>query len=246
MISASIVLFNENIETLKKTVKSFLSSPLEKKLYLIDNSPINSFETYFKDLEIEYIFVGRNIGFGVAHNLILNKIDSDFHLILNPDVEFNPTVIPNLIAELDKKPEVSFITPKVVYPNQDLQFVCRKHPTLLDVINRRFPFSKKLKLKNEYRNHDFNKSFHPEFIHGCFMLFKTKDLKELQGFDERYFLYMEDADICRKIDKLGKKILYYPKEKVIHQHQKGSSKSLKLFFRHTSSAIKYFLKWGFR
>ena len=77
------------------------------------------------------------------------------------------------------------------------------------------------------------------------MLFKTEDFKTLEGFDERYFLYMEDADICRKIDLLGKKKLYYPKVKITHQHQRGSSKNIKLFFHHISSAIKYFLKWGF-
>ena len=55
---------------------------------------------------------------------------------------------------------------------------------------------------------------------------------------------MEDVDICKKIDALEKKKLYYPKEEIIHVLKQGSSKNLKLFFRHTSSAKKYFLKWG--
>ena len=87
MITASIVLFKENLETIKKTIDSFLKTPLEKKLYLIDNSPVNNLESHFKHFEIEYIYVGNNIGFRKAHNLGLNKINSDFHLILNPDVE---------------------------------------------------------------------------------------------------------------------------------------------------------------
>ena len=86
MITASIVLFNENIDTLKKTVHSFLGVPIEKKLYLVDNSSQNLLENYFKHPEIEYLFNGKNIGFGKAHNLILDKINSKFHLILNPDV----------------------------------------------------------------------------------------------------------------------------------------------------------------
>ena len=73
----------------------------------------------------------------------------------------------------------------------------------------------------------------------------TLYLKILKGFDERFFLYMEDADICRRIYKSGKKILFYPKVEIIHQHQQGSSKNIKLFIIHASSAIKYFLKWGF-
>ena len=244
MVTASIVLFNENLETLKITVDSFLKTPLVKKLYLIDNSPKNSLEKHFKHSEIEYIFVGDNIGFGKAHNLVLNKLNSDFHLILNPDVDFSPEVIPTLIKEIKNNPEVSFITPNVIYPNKEKQFVCRKHPTFFDLINRKLKISKNQIIKNEYQNKDLSKPFYPEFIHGCFMLFKTKDFKQLKGFDERYFLYMEDADICRKIDNSGKKKLYYPNIEITHQHQKGSSKSIKLFFYHLSSAFKYFLKWG--
>jgi GT2 family glycosyltransferase len=244
MITASIVLFNENLQTLKKTVDSFFKTPLEKKLYLIDNSPKNNLEKHFNHSEIEYIFVGDNIGFGKAHNLVLDKINSDFHLILNPDVDFSPEVIPTLIKEIKNNSDVSFITPKVVYPNKDKQFVCRKHPTFFDLINRKLKISKNQIIKNEYQNKDLSKPFSPEFIHGCFMLFKTEDFKQLKGFDERYFLYMEDADICREIDNSGKKKLYYPNIEITHQHQKGSSKSIKLFFYHISSAIKYFLKWG--
>jgi GT2 family glycosyltransferase len=244
MITASIVLFNENLETLKITVDSFLKIPLVKKLYLIDNSPVNTLEAYFEHSEIEYIFVGNNIGFGKAHNLVLNKINSNFHLILNPDVEFSPDVIPNLISVIKDNSEVSFITPNVIYPNKEKQFVCRKHPTFFDLINRKLKISKNQIIKNEYQNKDLSKPFYPEFIHGCFMLFKTKDFKQLKGFDKRYFLYMEDADICRKIDDSGKKKLYYPNIEITHQHQKGSSKSIKLFFYHLSSAFKYFLKWG--
>ena len=244
MITASIVLYNEDLETLKKTVDFFLKTPLEKKLYLIDNSPTRALEAHFKHSETEYIFVGKNIGFGKAHNLVLNKINSDFHLILNPDVDFLSDVIPNLIKEIKSNSEVSFITPKVVYPNKDKQFVCRKHPTFFDLINRKLKIFKTKITENEYQDNDLENPFYPEFIHGCFMLFKTEDFKQLKGFDERYFLYMEDADICRKIDVLGKKKLFYPKIEITHQHQKGSSKSIKLFFYHLSSAFKYFLKWG--
>ena len=245
-ITASIVLYNQNINVLKKTVTSFLNTPFKKKLFLIDNSKNNQVKDILKSNEIEYVFMGKNIGFGKAHNLILNKIQSDFHLILNPDVAFSPDIISALMNQLLQNKEVSFITPKVIYPDKSLQYVCRKHPTLFNFINRNLKIFKRLALKNQYSNSDLNKPFYPDFIHGCFMLFKTEDFKILNGFDERYFLYMEDADLCRKIDRSGKKIMYFPEVNIIHQHQKGSFKSLKLFFYHISSAIKYFLKWGFR
>jgi GT2 family glycosyltransferase len=245
MITASVVLFNEDLETLKKTVDSFLKTPLEKKLFLIDNSPKNRLERYFRHPEIEYIFVGKNIGFGVAHNIILDKINLEFHLILNPDVVFSSKVIPALIKILKEEPSVSFVTPKVLYPNKEVQKVCRKHPTILGLLNRRLKLFKSVGISNEYKNQDFDKRFYPDFIHGCFMLFKTIDFQNLKGFDTRYFLYFEDADICRKIDFTGKYILYYPKVQITHQYRRSSSKSVKLFLHHLSSALKYFFKWGF-
>ena len=244
-ISASIVCYHQEPQILQKTVDSFLKTPLKKKLFLIYNSATNELQNHFNSDEIEYIFTGKNLGFGKAHNFILDKITANFHLILNPDVIFDGKIIPILIKELNAKKQVSFITPKVLNTDGQLQFVCRKQPTFFDLINRKLLFSRKLLSKNEYRNQNLEKMFYPEFIHGCFMLFKTADFKKLQGFDERYFLYMEDADICRNILKINKRILYFPSVQITHQHQKGSSKSIKLFFYHLSSAIKYFLKWGF-
>jgi len=245
MITAAVVLFNENLETLKKTVDSFLKTPLEKKLFLIDNSPKNSLEKYFKHPEIEYIFVGKNMGFGAGHNIILDTINSEFHLILNPDVVFSSEVIPALIKTLKEEPSVSFVTPKVLYPNKEVQKVCRKHPTISGLLNRRLRLSKNGSMSNEYKDQDFERRFYPDFIHGCFMLFKTIDFQNLKGFDARYFLYFEDADICRKIDLIGKNKLYYPEVQITHQYRRGSSKSMKLFFHHLSSALRYFFKWGF-
>ena len=244
MVTASIVLYNEDLDLLRKTISSFLKIPQEKKLYLIDNSKQSGIQKYFTQSEIEYIFVGENIGFGKAHNLILDKITSNYHLILNPDVKFNSDVITILIEKHSEFKDVSFITPKVIYPNAEKQYVCRKNPTLYDLLNRKLKFSKIALENKEYRNLDLNMPFSPEFIHGCFMFFKTEDFKKLRGFDERFFLYMEDADICREIYKRNKKILYFPGVEIIHQHQRGSRKNLKLFFYHITSAFKYFLKWG--
>lgn len=243
-ITATIVLYKNNLNILEQTIKSFLETNVSKKLFLVDNNSTDALKSKFNHADIEYIFVGKNIGFGKAHNLVLDKVASDFHLILNPDIQFSRLVLPNLINVLGHQKDVSFISPRVVYPNKENQFICRKNPTPLDLINRRLNLSKKKILENEYRSKSLLEPFSPEFIHGCFMLFKTKEFVNLNGFDERYFLYMEDADICRKVYQSGKKIYYYPKEIITHTHQKGSSKKAKLFFYHLSSAIKYFLKWG--
>ena len=142
------------------------------------------------------------------------------------------------------------IAPKVLFPDRTFQNSCRRYPTIIELLARRNFFLqlifKKLIKRGKYVDKNLSDPFFADYLTGCFQLFKTKDFVSLKGFDERYFLYMEDVDICRKIDALGKKKLYFPQEEIVHVLKQGSSKNLKLFFRHTSSAIKYFLKWGFR
>lgn len=246
-ITASIVLYKEDPAILKKVVQDFLRIPCTKKLFLVSNSKKDNLESYVSNQEIECLSNDTNLGFGKGHNTILKDIDklSKYHLILNADIEFEPQVIPKLIDQLEREESTSFITPKVLYPNGDMQFICRKHPSFVGLIQRFLGISKESIAVSEYRNRDLNKPFYPKFIHGCFMLFKTDHLIDLKGFDERFFLYMEDADICRRIQERGNKIKYYPLEKITHAHRKGSRKNVKLFFIHLFSAFKYFNKWGY-
>ncbi|MBU3010920.1 glycosyltransferase family 2 protein [Polaribacter vadi] len=249
-VTVSIVLYNEDLEELSQTIQSFLSVPLTKKLYLIDNTSEKLFQGVFNDIEIEYIAIGDNIGFGAGHNVVIEKIKniSNFHLILNPDVYFEKTVIPNLIQELKNNESLAMIAPKVLFPNGEHQYSCRRYPQFLELIARRFPIFKPILkpkvFKGQYQDKDLTNPFYADYLAGCFHLYKTDDYVKLKGFDERYFLYMEDVDICKKIDELGKRKLYYPKEEIKHVLKQGSSRDMKLFFRHTISAIKYFYKWG--
>jgi GT2 family glycosyltransferase len=189
--------------------------------------------------------VGQNIGFAKAHNLVLEKIAkcSTYHLILNPDVVFEPSVLSNLIAQLAERNEVAMVSPKVIYPNGKLQYTCRKYPSFSQMLFRRIGIFKNQNQKNEYQDFDLTQPFFPDFIHGCFLLFKTADFLRIKGFDERYFLYMEDVDICKKIDVINKKKMYVPCVEIKHIHRKGSAKKIKLLYYHIISSIKYFIKW---
>ena len=246
-ITASIVIYQEDISVLQKAINSFVESSLAKKLFLIDNSPSNKIQDYINHPKIEYIFSGKNLGFGKGHNRSLEFLEnstSDFHLILNPDVVFNPEILVELTSALEKDAQLSMIAPKVLSPDESLQFTARRFPKFREYLLRFFKVSTKLTRSQEYRDTDLDSSFNPDFIHGNFMLFKTQDFLELKGFDERFFMYMEDVDICRRIDKLGKKKMYFPAVSIQHEFRKGSSKKLTLFFIHFSSIIKYYKKWG--
>ena len=247
-ITASIVVYNEDPIELENVINSFLGSPFSNKIYIIDNSPTNWLEEKIIGDNIEYVFSGSNIGFGRGHNSILDTIEqlSDYHLILNPDVFFQSEILEKLINQLEKDTQLSMVAPKVSYPSKELQYTARKFPTIIELLCRFLGVFKHYTDNKEYKNDNLLFSFFPDFVQGSFMLFKTKDLIDLKGFDQRYFMYMEDVDICRRIDLSGKKKLYFPKVEVTHTHRKGSSKNIRLFFIHMSSIIKYFMKWGFK
>lgn len=249
-ITGAIVIYKSDKAWLERAIESFLQIPIPKKLFLIYNSPNENCKPELQRPDIEYIFNGSNMGFGAAHNSIISRIKgfSKYHLVFNPDVEFNPAIIIPLIKELEKDKTLALIAPKVKYPDGDFQASCRRYPSFFELIIRRVRFLKEVFQnrigKGEYIDIDFTKPFYPDFIHGCFHLYKTDDFVTLGGFDERYFLYIEDVDICKQIDKMGKKKMYFPGVSIVHALNRGSSINFKLFLLHLHSAFKYFNKWG--
>ena len=245
-ISISIVIYNEDSTLLKKRLNSILNAGLNLHVFLIDNSPEPTANFINFHDKLTYIFNGANLGYGKGHNLILQEITSDYHLVLNPDVDFNTNILTEIISQLESDEQIGLVTPKVYYPDGSLQYLCRKHPSFLDLANRLLKFSKSRTIKSEYKNVDLeNDTFNPEFVHGCFLLFHTRVFKNLNGVDESFFLYMEDADICKRIWESGFKIQYYPKVNIVHQHRRASKKNIFLFFTHLRSSFRYFFKWGF-
>ena len=173
---------------------------------------------------------------------------SDYHVVLNPDIEFKQDVLSKLITFMDAMPDAVYVLPKVVYPNGKLQYLCKLLPTPIDLILRRFlPKTKWTQKKDAYyslQHSGYDKIMNPPCLSGCFMFMRLKALKENNiFFDENYFMYCEDFDLIRRLHRIGK-TLYYPKVTIIHNHTKESYKSKKMLFAHIQSAVKYFNKFG--
>ncbi len=251
-ISASIVIYNTDSEWLNSSINSFLNSKIEKKiLYLIDNSkePLTD-EILIEKKEIIYIHTGKNLGFGSGHNIAIKKaIDhkTDYHLILNPDVKFGDSVISQLIEILNTNLDIGIIAPKLLYEDGSEQKVCRLLPYPLDLFFRRFIPLKKIKDKIIYRtqlmSYDYMTTADIPILPGCFLLTRTSAIEKINGFDERFFMYMEDFDLCRR-NLLFYRNVFYPSVSIIHKSGKESYVKLKLLLFHTISVIKYFNKWG--
>lgn len=239
-ISASIVIYKENKETLKKVIDSFLALELEKELIIVDNSPDDELKSFCQSFEsISYIFSGENLGFGRGHNLAFKNLKekSDIHMIINPDVYFDFDEINSFLNWFYSQKDVSLATTKVCYPDGKNQNIIRNIPTsFFDLVKR--------KLKLNSGELDIKEKIIKEvpFAHGCFFVFKTEVFQNLSGFDERFFMYMEDIDIFIRAKKYGKTVIN-TNYKIYHEFRKGSSKSFKLLKYHIISAYKFFRKY---
>ncbi len=248
-ISGSIVTYNTNEDMLLQAIQSFLDIELRTKLIIIDNSPDDKLKYFAKKHNIEYIFNEKNIGYGAAHNIAMRKFlnRSKYHIVFNPDTYWTKGTVEKIFSYLQANNDVGHLMPKILYPNGELQYLCKLLPHPSDLIFRRFlPKTKSLLRKNEnfeLRFTEYNKIMNVPYLSGCFMFFRMNALKKIGLFDERFFMYPEDIDITRRIHKYYKTI-FYPEAVVYHNHAKESYKSKKLLWIHITNMIKYFNKWG--
>ena len=250
-INASIVFYHNHKKQLLKAINSFLSTDLKVKLYLIDNSSNDDLKELASiDNRIEYIFNNVNLGYGSAHNIAMRKsIEDDvlYHVVLNPDIYFEAGVLENLFSYMEQNSEIGNVLPQVLYPDGEVQHLCKLLPTPTDLILRRFIPSKSWKEKRndlyELRFSGYNKIMNVPNLSGCFMFLRVSALKEVGLFDESIFMYLEDVDLNRRLH-VKYKTMFYPEVSIVHEYAKESYKSKKLLMFHIQSAIYYFNKWG--
>lgn len=251
LITSCIVLYKNDRQTLLKAISSVLNTKLYVKLFLIDNSPTDVLKTLFSDARIEYYHNPINPGFGAAHNIALQKalaLGSKYHLVLNPDIYFGVGIIEEILEYMDYNIDVANLMPKVLYPDNTTQYLCKLLPTPYDWIGRRFnPFKFMVNKRNylfELRFTDYNQIMEVPYLSGCFMFLRMEAIRKTGFFDEDIFMYGEDTDLCRRFIINNYKTIYFPNVTITHEFAKGSHKSYRLMWIGILSAIYYFNKWG--
>ncbi len=250
-LTVSIVLFKTDKLEVENVINKLLETTINWKLFLIDNSPENTLQHFFESYNdnVEYMFTNKNLGFGKAHNLVINKIkrSSDFHLILNSDIDFESSILNQMILYMMKDNNIGILAPKVLNLDGSIQYSAKLLPRPLDLIVRRFVPIKSIQdyfnNKFELRFLSFDKIMQTPCFTGCFLLVNCEVFAKVEGFDEQFFMYSEDIDFTRQVNQKYKTI-YYPEVSIFHEHGKGSYKSIKLLYYHIRSMVKYYNKWG--
>lgn len=242
---ASIVLYKHSYAELKATLESLFAAPSIEKVILVDNHA-SDWAAAFQHPKVVYEKSAGNFGFGFGHNIAIRKYASrsNYFLVCNPDVYFDPDQFAQLLAFARSRSEGLFL-PKIVYETGEDQYGARLLPTPLNLFARRFSpsFAKKLDRKYLLKDYLLDEPCFVPYLSGCFMLFRSSALLDLKGFDERFFMYMEDVDLSRRCAKMFG-TMYYPHAQIVHVHEQASYKNKQLLKAHLKSAIQYFNKWG--
>lgn len=178
-------------------------------------------------------------GFGANHNSAFASCAQPFFCPMNPDIELPVNPFPELLKfALDTDAEL--IAPLVVSPQGVVEDSLRRFPTVSSLLFKVFGLG-----DGRYAVVEGGAEFFPEWVAGMFMLFRSKAFASLGGFDENYFLYYEDVDICARAWWHGFRVVASPKVKVIHDARRDSRRSVRHMRWHVQSMARFFFRfWG--
>jgi hypothetical protein len=193
----------------------------------------------------------RRAGYGENHNINLKRSAGSYFVIMNSDLTVGSDTFAALKDYMDSHPDVGAVCPKILNPDGTIQGLNKLYPTVWDLFLRRFmpgPFLKFFKRRMdayEMRDRGYDKVCDVPAMSGCFMFCRTALLKALGGFDEGYFLYFEDTDLSRRIQRTHRTV-YYPGAEVTHFWARSAHFKFTFMLYFFRGAFRYFNKWGYK
>jgi GT2 family glycosyltransferase len=201
---------------------------------------------------------GSNLGFARAHNLAFKQARGEFVMLLNPDLTVFQGQMERLLEHAERHSDVGILGPLLEAPSGMRQESCTRFPTpMIPLYNRtvlgKLPRGRRMLDWYHMRDIDHGTPHEAETVYGAAMLIRRQALEAIGWFDERFFMYFEDVDLCRRMWEARWKIHFVPSARFVHYHQRESviHAPWELFTNrltrvHIASAIKYFLKYSHR
>jgi len=220
-LSIIIITWNTAQVTQKcvQTINKFLDNP---EIIIVDNgSEDNTVELLSKEKNVKIIKNGTNLGFSKANNIGLHYASHDFILFMNSDIELIDDSVNDLLFYFKNKNNIGIIGPKFLNPDLTVQASVFPKQSALNAFKEFY-----LNQKNSYSKY-IPKTENPIkvwAISGGCILTRKSFFKSIGGWNEKYFFYFEDMDLCRKINKIGKDVIYFPKCQIIHRHGASGAK----------------------
>lgn len=234
-VSVIIVAYNsgEYIKECLRSIDKHLQLPHE--IIVVDNnSADNTLEVVkVNGVKVNLMLQKSNLGFSKANNLAVAEADGDYLFFLNPDTKILDGKITELVNYLDIHRDTAIAAPKLIDENGDTQPSVQKLPTINNALAQYV-----MGEKNAYDHYapEGDSPLEVESVVGGAMVISKKVYQGSGGFSNKYFMYFEDLDLCRKLQKAGWKVVYLPQVRV--EHKIGGSAS-------TNPAVKKYIEQSF-
>lgn len=205
--------------------------------------------------EIEVITNDENLGLAAGINLALGKVNGNYILVLNPDIVVLAGALEKMVNYMEKQADIGIMGGKLLSPNGVLQESCFRFYKPMTVVYRRTLLGQTAWGKAEtdrflMKDFDHQRPRDVDWLMGSCYLLRDKAIKEVGGMDERFFLYFEDVDWCRRFWEKKWRVTYYPEAEFSHYYQRSSRQggvlgklTNRAFREHIKSAVKYFWKY---
>lgn len=246
----SIIIVNYNTaDCLVHCLSALFGSPpaMAWEVLVVDNaSSDRSVPCLRSDFpQVRLLVNNRNLGFGAAGNRGFAKAKGEFILFMNADVIVCPQAIDQLVRTLRSRPEVGVCGGKLVSPDGTVQPTFRRFPTHRSILFARGSLLGKIfpDRRGRYVLPEVDDTVAVDSVAAAFLLTRRSALEQMQGFDERFFLYAEDLDFCRRMKDAGYEVLYVPRALATHQWGASTRQNRSLAWRaHHRSIYRYFRK----
>jgi len=252
----SIVIVNYNVKDfLLECLRSIESASkgLDIETIVVDNNSSDGSVEFLEPLfpQVTFIKAGDNLGFGKANNIGIKRAKGKYLLILNPDTLLEQNTLHAMFEYMEQNPGIGIAGCKVLNPDGTFQSACRRgFPTPWASFCKLFGLQKlfpKSTLFGKYNPtvRDENESYYVDAVIGAFMFCRTELIKEIGGFDEKFFMYGEDLDMCYRVQKAGYKVGYFSGATIIHYKGESSKRSSINEVKHFYQAMEIFAKKHF-
>jgi len=271
-LTVSLVLHHSPLPRLVATLQSLLAAVDEARgsgalgeatLWIVDNSVDPPYTAVAREtadellgergaLDYRFLAMEENRGFGAGHNRVLLDTDSDYHLVLNPDVELAPNALLHGLSLLARDPGIAALNPYAEAADGRREYLCKRHPSPDVLLLRGFApdwlrrrATRRLARYEARDLCDGTAVVEVPLLSGCFLLLRGRPARLCRGFDTGYFLYFEDFDLSRRLRPQGR-LVYAPQVRIVHHGGYAANKGWRHVHWFLRSALRFFRQHGLR
>ncbi len=267
--SATIVTFHSDLALLARALRSLAAAVVRARadgalgtarVFVVDNGNDRSLESARAAVSafdpaagaIEVVGGHGNVGYGRANNLVLSRLDSDVHLVMNPDVELDADALTAAVRAFERDASIGLVAPDVRGEGGERQYLCKRYPSVWVLFLRGFApaamrraFAASLD-RYEMRDVIGSAAYAPvPLASGCFMVMRTELFRKLGGFDPRFFMYFEDYDLSLRVGREAR-VAFVPEARIVHHGGEAARKGPRHVSWFLRSAWRFFATHGWK